>query len=73
VVGNESTVAEINQVCDIISDIDSSTPLFLQPLSAAGAGIDIRVAHLLRLQEAAAARLPDIRVIPQMHRMLGAL
>jgi organic radical activating enzyme len=73
VVGNDSTVAEINQVCDIISDIDSSTPLFLQPLSAAGVGIDIRVAHLLHLQEAAAARLPDIRVIPQMHRMLGAL
>jgi organic radical activating enzyme len=27
----------------------------------------------LMLQELASARLPDVRVIPQMHRMLGAL
>jgi organic radical activating enzyme len=73
VIGNNTDVSEIHQVCDIISDVDAATPLFLQPLSAADGGIGISVAHMLRLQETAAARLPDVRVIPQMHKMLGAL
>jgi len=72
VVGNESGIDEIHQVCDIIADVNPVTPLFLQPLSCPE-GIGISVAHLLQLQETAAARLPDVRVIPQMHRMLGAL
>ena len=73
VIGNETDLDEIHQVCDIISSVDPATPLFLQPLSGTSGRIDISVAHLLRLQEAASARLEDVRVIPQMHLMLGAL
>jgi organic radical activating enzyme len=73
VIGNETVLDEIEQVCSIITAVDRLTPLFLQPLSNVAGGIDISVTHLLRLQEAASARLPDVRVIPQMHRMLGAL
>ena len=73
VVSEETTLDEIGQVCGIIADVDRLTPLFLQPLSIGNDGIGISVTHLLRLQEAASARLPDVRVIPQMHRMLGAL
>jgi organic radical activating enzyme len=73
VIGNETGLEEIEQVCSIVTDVDRLTPLFLQPLSEADGGVGISVAHMLRLQEAASARLPDVRVIPQMHRMLGAL
>jgi organic radical activating enzyme len=73
VIGNETVLEEIEQVCSIVTDVDRLTPLFLQPLSEADGGVGISVAHMLRLQEAASARLPDVRVIPQMHRMLGAL
>jgi organic radical activating enzyme len=73
VISNDTLRDEIEQVCSIISDVDRLTPLFLQPLSDKSSGVEISVAHLLRLQEAASARLPDVRVIPQMHRMLGAL
>jgi organic radical activating enzyme len=73
VIGNDTLPDEIIRVCSILSDIDRSTPLFLQPLSCADSGVAISVTHMLRLQETAAARLPDVRVIPQMHRMLGAL
>jgi len=73
VISDESGLDEIQQACDIITDVDSATPLFLQPLSGSDGRIGISVAHLLRLQEAASARLPDVRVIPQMHLMLGAL
>lgn len=73
VISNATDIDEIHQVCDIIDDVAPATPLFLQPLTTADGGIGIDVAHMLRLQEAASARLPDVRVIPQMHRMLGAL
>jgi organic radical activating enzyme len=73
VIGNETSLDEIEQVCGIMTDVDRLTPLFLQPLSVDNNGVGISVPHMLRLQEAASARLPDVRVIPQMHRMLGAL
>lgn len=73
VISNDTLCDEIEQVCSIIEAIDRMTPLFLQPLSGGGMGVDICVAHILKLQETASARLPDVRVIPQMHRMLGAL
>lgn len=73
VVGAASTLDEIRQVCDIINAVAPATPLFLQPLSGKDGRADIPVPHLLRLQEAASAQLNDVRVIPQMHLMLGAL
>lgn len=73
VIGNETGLDEIEQVCSIITDVDRLTPLFLQPLSIGNDGIGISITHMLRLQEAASAHLPDVRVIPQMHRMLGVL
>lgn len=73
VIGSDTPLDEIWQVCSIIEEVDRTTPLFLQPLSLPGGGVAIGARHMLRLQEAASARLPDVRVIPQMHRMLGAL
>jgi organic radical activating enzyme len=73
VISNDTALDEIEQVCRIMTEIDRMTPLFLQPLSLENGGVGISIAHMLRLQEAASACLPDVRVIPQMHRMLGAL
>jgi len=65
--------SEIGQMCDVISSVDASTPLFLQPLSLPDGSIGITAARILRLQELASSRLSDVRVIPQMHKLLGAL
>lgn len=73
VVGDATSPDEINRVCEIISRVEPETPLFLQPLTLSDGTVGIRVPHLLRLQELAASRLPDVLVIPQMHRLLGAL
>lgn len=73
VVGAETNDGEVRRVCDIIASVDRSIPLFLQPLSLAGGAVGIGAAHILRLQGVAAAMLPDVRVIPQMHKLLGVL
>lgn len=73
VVGDHTTLDEIHRVCDIILSADAAVPLFLQPLSLSDDRVGITTAHLFRLQERASSRLADVRVIPQMHKMLGAL
>jgi 7-carboxy-7-deazaguanine synthase len=73
VVGELTSESEIQQVCDLISSVDAALPLFLQPLTMLDGSIGISAAHILHLQELASSNLPDVRVIPQMHKLLGAL
>jgi 7-carboxy-7-deazaguanine synthase len=73
VVGELTSDSEILHVCDVIASVDEATPLFLQPLSLIDGTVGISAARILRLQELASSCLPDVRVIPQMHKMLGAL
>lgn len=73
VTGSTATAAEISKAVEIISRVDRNIPLFIQPLSLHDGRIGISVPHLLRLQEVASATLNDVRVMPQMHKLLGAL
>lgn len=73
VVGEQTLDREIQQVCNVLSTVDAAIPLFLQPLSLPGGGIGISTNHLLYLQELASSHISDVRVIPQMHKMLGVL
>ncbi len=73
VVGDETDLGEIDQTCNIIEAVDSTIPLFIQPITLADGLIGIKAGHLMRLQELASSMLPDVRVIPQMHKLLGAL
>lgn len=73
VAGESTDFKEINKVCDIIDAVDLTTPLFLQPLTLPNGSPGISASRILRLQELASSRLPDVRVIPQMHKLLGIL
>lgn len=73
VVGGLTSEGEIQQVCDVISSVDASLPLFLQPVSMQDGTVGISAARVLHLQELASSRLADVRVMPQMHMLLGAL
>ncbi|HIJ88318.1 MAG TPA: 7-carboxy-7-deazaguanine synthase QueE [Desulfuromonadales bacterium] len=73
VVGEDTTESEIAQVCELISAVDAALPLFLQPLSLPDGRVGIAAASIFHLQELASSRLPDVRVMPQMHKLLGAL
>lgn len=73
VAGEVSGVDELERVCSIIAEVDTAIPLFIQPVTLPEGKVGISASHLLRLQAVAAARLADVRVIPQMHTMLGVL
>jgi organic radical activating enzyme len=73
VVSDDTPPDEIRQACAIIASVDPAIPLFLQPLSLPCGGIGISGARILTLQEVAASLLADVRVIPQMHKLLRVL
>lgn len=73
VVGQQTSCDEIRQACNIITSVDSEVPLFIQPLTLLDGSVGITADHLLSLQVSAASILPDVRVIPQMHKLLGVL
>lgn len=73
VIGNTTDEEEIMQVCEIISAANPSAPLFLQPLTLPDGALGVSVPHIFRLQELAASRIRDVRVMPQMHKLLGVL
>jgi len=73
IVGDKTGEAELCRVCDLVAGVSPKTPLFLQPLTLPGGDVGISAVHLLHLQQVTAALLPDVRVMPQMHRLLGVL
>lgn len=73
VVSNMTSTDEILIACKMVADIERNIPFFIQPITNRNGKIDISSQHLLSLQAAASSVLSDVRVIPQMHVMLGAL
>jgi 7-carboxy-7-deazaguanine synthase len=75
VVSSATTPPEVARAARLIARASRNVPLVLQPATATGKrgprppGPDA----MLRLQEAALKALPDVRVIPQTHKMTGQL
>lgn len=66
--------AELEAAARMVAEVDRSVPVTLQPLTPFGE--DTRApsgAELLNLQALALAHLDTVRVIPQMHKMIGIL
>lgn len=64
---------EIERAADFCRENAPTLPLVLQPVTPVvpGGPEAPEVADLFRLHAAAAARHPDVRVVPQVHRLLG--
>ena len=80
VVSSRTTGAEIARAAGLIAAIKRPVPLVLQPVTRRGRLACLRggrtpvppdAARLLELQAAAAKVLPDVRVIPQTHKIIG--
>ena len=74
VVTPASTDDEIDEACSRIAAVDATIPLILQPVTPVGTVREAPTARrMIELAHRCAERLPGVRVIPQTHRMLGAL
>jgi 7-carboxy-7-deazaguanine synthase len=66
--------AEVEHGARIVAAIDARVPLFLTPLTEpASPRLTIGAHELERLQAVASRHLPDVRVLPQLHKVLGIL
>jgi len=71
VVTSETTTAEIEDAAGIIASVNPAIPVILQPVTPPEKQIPQPVSRILVLQEAAGRHLAAVRVIPQMHNILG--
>lgn len=74
VVLKEMRVLEIDETAKLIAEVDDKIPLIIQPVSPHGP-IKHRpgAQELLAFHTAAKRRLKTVRVIPQMHKIMGIL
>lgn len=74
VVTVETLTEELEEVARRIRDVASNVPLILQPVTPMGRVRKSPSAdQMLPLMRACEAVIPDVRVIPQTHRVYGAL
>ena len=74
VVTDATSRREILRAAGMIAKIDATVPLVLQPVTPTGKRRAARppsAEAVLALQQAAAGRLGDVRVIPQTHKLMG--
>ncbi|MDD5073463.1 MAG: 7-carboxy-7-deazaguanine synthase QueE [Candidatus Omnitrophica bacterium] len=72
VVTNETHDADVEKAVALIESIDRNIPLIFQPASAFGEFKGVpENAKLLDWQKKALAKLKDVRVIPQLHKIKG--
>lgn len=73
-VDETTRVEEVEEGARLIASIDGGIPLFLTPLTEpAGARLTIAPATLELLHARASAHHADVRVLPQLHKLLGIL
>ena len=74
IVGRETPIKEIDEAVNLIADVSADIPLIIQPVTPVGT-----IKHrpqpeqLLAAQAVAKRKLKTVRVIPQMHKLFGAL
>jgi organic radical activating enzyme len=73
VISEGTEVGEIESACSIISSVDQSIPLILQPVTLKNGAIGISSQHILSLHYAATKQLQHVRVIPQLHKVINML
>jgi organic radical activating enzyme len=72
VITSETKSAELKRVCEMIGAIDASVPLILQPASKTAGFRDVPDGKkLLQAMRTCSRVLPDVRIIPQLHKALG--
>jgi 7-carboxy-7-deazaguanine synthase len=71
VVTRSTTEDDIKKACNIIADIDRNITLVLQPVTPVGRVEAAGSSRLTDLQRLCLNRLKAVRIIPQLHKMVG--
>jgi organic radical activating enzyme len=72
VVDGATSDREVREAAECVAAVDPLIPLVLQPVSPREGAAGVGLARLGELQRVALDVLDDVRVIPQLHRYLGA-
>ena len=70
VIASATADEELRRVAELVAAVDSATPVVLQPVTPVGGVVPPSPRQVLALQGELLARLPDVRVIPQVHRLM---
>ncbi len=63
---------EVERGARLVADVDPRVPLYLTPLTpSVGTALQIGMAGLEQLHAIASRAHPDVRVLPQLHKVLG--
>jgi 7-carboxy-7-deazaguanine synthase len=71
VITQECLVDHIFRAVRLMEAVDPNIPLVLQPVTPQGECIPPPIDDLLRIQEMVGRRLKEVRIIPQVHPILG--
>jgi hypothetical protein len=55
----------------LVASVRAATPVVIQPVSPVGGIEPPDAGRVLQLQAVLKARLPDVRVLPQVHKLMG--
>lgn len=64
------SAAEVDRAVDIIAQVDPNIPLILQPVSLPDGRWGVSARRLMSWQEYCLRRLHNVRVMPQLHKVL---
>ncbi|MCD4783242.1 MAG: 7-carboxy-7-deazaguanine synthase QueE [Candidatus Eremiobacteraeota bacterium] len=73
VIGDNLDTAELDRACEMIAGFSPDIPLILQPMTDPDGRIHPEGATCISLQDRALGFLRDVRVIPQLHKILGGI
>ncbi|MEW6355394.1 MAG: 7-carboxy-7-deazaguanine synthase QueE [Planctomycetota bacterium] len=72
-VNAKTTAHEITEVASLMASVDRGIPLVIQPAAVEDKSEQVTPVTLMRLQATAKEALDTVRIIPQTHKILGAL
>ncbi|MGB9791058.1 MAG: 7-carboxy-7-deazaguanine synthase QueE [Thermacetogeniaceae bacterium] len=76
VVSAETTPEELGKVSSLVAEVDPGITVVLQPLTPVGDAPHLKAPEpeqLLVMQELVSERVKDVRVIPQVHKLIGQI
>ncbi len=71
ILGNVINPLELEKACKMIARIAPNAPLILQPLTQPDGKMDFVPLRFMEMQQIAMDYLADVRIIPQVHKLLG--